>query len=277
MPVCVQLHGTGEDRSQAMPRDDFARAVRSGVAARVGFRCSNPSCQKITSGPAADASRALTIGVAAHVTAASPEGPRFDSSITQEQRNSIENAIWLCQSCSVLVDRDVVQFTATLMRAWKQRAENAAAMGLSAGTKYRPIAATEVRSELSIAQLAAVKALENEFGCHVETDIHVWAGDGWMSLDGAVVRGEDLIAIDIREHHGRGLAYFQIEYLLELCAKLSFPRFQKCAVYLAVVSDGPIEADDPVRSRLEELLHSSGLEGYIRMYRLNVLRAQYCI
>lgn len=258
-----------------MAREEFTRDVSENVARRVGLRCSNPECQKLTSGPAVDPSRAINIGVAAHITAASPGGPRFDLSLTSSQRTSIENAIWLCHSCGSLVDRDEVRFPVTLLREWKQRGECAAAMALSAYSLYRPIAANEVRQELSVGELTAVKALEEEFGCHVETEIHVPAGAGWLHLQGAVVRGEDLIAIDIREHHGNGIAYFQIEYLLDLCATLEFRRFQKCVVYIVVVSDGPPEADEAVRGRLEQLLAASSLESYVRMYRLNTLRAKF--
>jgi hypothetical protein len=174
-----------------------------------------------------------------------------------------------------LIDRDTRRFTVALLREWRELAETAAAHAMAAGTKYRPLAATEVLQELTIGQLAAVRALEEEFGCHVETDLHVPAGDGWLRLDAAVVRGEDLVAIDIREHHGKGIAYFQVEYLLELYGKLTFPRFQGCVGYFVVVSDGPVEADPELEARLRQLLAASSVETHIRMYRLNVLRAKY--
>src|SRR5439155_20268589 len=93
-------------RGVAMPRDEFSREVREALAARVGLRCSNPECQQLTSGPAADPARAINIGVAAHITSASPGGPRFDAALTTDQRVAIENAIWLCQTCGALADRD---------------------------------------------------------------------------------------------------------------------------------------------------------------------------
>jgi len=74
-------------------RDEFSEEVKRIAAARVGYRCSNPRCRKLTSGPKADSGRALSIGVAAHITAASPGGPRYDESLSAEQRSSIENAI----------------------------------------------------------------------------------------------------------------------------------------------------------------------------------------
>ncbi len=258
-----------------MPRDDFRRGVREAVAARVGLRCSNPECQKLTSGPAVDPARALNIGVAAHITAASPGGPRFKEMLTSEQRSSVENAIWLCQSCAALIDRDLDRFPVAVLCRWKEKAEEEAARALCAGTRYRPIAANEVLQELTIGEMAAIKALSEEFGCHVETEVHVPAGEGWLRLQGAVVRGEDLIGIEIRENHGRGIPYFQIEHLLQLCAKLSFPRFQRIIIYIAVVSDAPPELDQEVRTKLETLVAESAVEVHVRMYRLNTLRAAY--
>jgi hypothetical protein len=258
-----------------MTRDEFSREVRQALAARVGLRCSNPECQQLTSGPAADPARALNIGVAAHITAAAPGGPRFDPALTPDERVAIENGIWLCHTCGALVDRDTARFSVNVLRCWKEAAEDAASRAIRAGSRYRPVAANEVRQELTIGELAAIKALSDEFGCHIETEVHVSAGDGWLRLDGAVVRGEDLIAIDIHEDHGKGIAYFQIEHLLDLCAKLPFPRFQKCALYLAIVSDGPEVSDVAIRTRLETIVATTPLETHVRFYRLNTLRAKY--
>lgn len=71
-------------------RDDFSAATKELLAKRVGYRCSNPDCRQPTSGPQEDPSKAINVGVAAHITAASPDGPRFDPSLTPEQRSSTE-------------------------------------------------------------------------------------------------------------------------------------------------------------------------------------------
>lgn len=256
-------------------RDEFSNGVKRTASARVGYRCSNPHCRKLTSGPEVDPARALSIGVAAHITAASPGGPRFDPSLSAEQRLSIENAIWLCQSCGTLVDRDCTKFTVDILRDWKQRAERSAAIELAAGTEFRAIAPSELRQELTIGELAAIRALSEEFGCEVTPNVSIPAGDGWINLHAAVVRGEDLVAIEIREHKGRGIPYFQIEHLIELGSKLKFHRFHKFVLYIAVISDASPELDEPVRQRLEHIASTAPCEVHIRMYRLNTLRAKY--
>jgi hypothetical protein len=115
-------------------RDDFPRPVIEMLAKRVGLRCSNPSCRQLTSGPHTDQMKALNVGVAGHVTAAAPGGPRYDESLTPEQRMSIDNGIWLCQFCGKLVDNDVIRYPATLLRRWREQAEQAALKEIESGS-----------------------------------------------------------------------------------------------------------------------------------------------
>ncbi|WP_329560123.1 hypothetical protein OG711_21820 [Streptomyces uncialis] len=67
------------------------------------------------------------MGIAAHIRAASQGGPRFDASMTPEQRKSPENAIWLCLSCSKIIDASPDAFTVDGLHAWKKNAEIMAA------------------------------------------------------------------------------------------------------------------------------------------------------
>jgi len=104
-------------------RDDFPKPVLETLSKRVGNRCSNPACRKRTSGPHTDDNKALNVGVAAHITAASVGGPRYDSLLTEDERKSIGNGIWLCQSCAKLVDNDETRYTKELLIRWKLEAE----------------------------------------------------------------------------------------------------------------------------------------------------------
>jgi hypothetical protein len=107
-------------------RDGFSEEVKRTLANRVSSECSNPDCHTSTSGPQLDSAKALNIGVAAHITSASPGGPRFDQSLTNEQRSHADNGIWLCQNCAKLVDNDVARYSETLLRAWKTVSEDRA-------------------------------------------------------------------------------------------------------------------------------------------------------
>jgi len=111
-------------------RDDFSVATNELLAKRVGYRCSNPECRQPTSGPQEDRTGAINVGVAAHLTAASPDGPRYDASLTPEQRRSAVNGIWLCQTCGKLVDNDQCRYSVAALEEWKRVSELAAARAL---------------------------------------------------------------------------------------------------------------------------------------------------
>lgn len=104
-------------------RDDFSKKVKEEMAYRVACRCSNPKCRKITFGPKESVEGYVNIGVAAHICAAAPGGKRYDPNMSKEERSSIENGIWLCQSCSKLIDSDERKYTVEILRKWKYDAE----------------------------------------------------------------------------------------------------------------------------------------------------------
>lgn len=104
-------------------RDNFSQKTLDVLAKRVGVRCSNPSCRKLTTGPRTDSERIVCIGVGAHITAASPGGRRYDASLSPEQRASEDNGIWLCQNDAKLVDNDDQRYTVDVLRQWKLKAE----------------------------------------------------------------------------------------------------------------------------------------------------------
>lgn len=87
-------------------RDDFSAKTKELLANRVGMKCSNPGCRKLTCCANTNPDKVTNIGVAAHICAAAKGGPRYDASMTPEERKSPENGIWLCQSCSKLIDTD---------------------------------------------------------------------------------------------------------------------------------------------------------------------------
>jgi len=120
-----------------MPRDDFSKALREAVAKRAGHLCSRPDCRAQTVGPHSDPTKATTVGIAAHLTAAAPGGPRYDVSLTRAERRGIENALWLCATHAREVDADFARFTVQELRAWKAEAEREAGLDLGHGSAPR--------------------------------------------------------------------------------------------------------------------------------------------
>ncbi len=104
-------------------RDDFDERIKRAIAARAANICSNPRCRALTSGPRVDPTKSLNLGVAAHITAASPDGPRYNPLQSPEARRNAENGIWLCQNCAKLVDNDVARYPEAVLRVWKSEAE----------------------------------------------------------------------------------------------------------------------------------------------------------
>ena len=111
-------------------RDDFSQSVKDLLANRVGWKCSNPNCRKPTRGAGVEKTSIINIGVAAHITAASKGGPRYDENITVQERKSFENGIWLCQSCSKLIDSDEIRYTVDILKRWKDISEQMAVLEL---------------------------------------------------------------------------------------------------------------------------------------------------
>lgn len=115
-------------------RDDFSISTKALLANRVGLRCSNPNCRKLTCGANDDLSKITNIGVAAHICAAAKGGPRYNESMSAEERKAPDNGIWLCQNCAKLIDSDTKRYTIELLRAWKQIAEEYAMTEVATNT-----------------------------------------------------------------------------------------------------------------------------------------------
>ena len=79
-----------------------------------GNRCANPDCQRelIQNG--------TQLGEIAHICAASPSGPRYDLSKTDDKRRDYANLILLCGDCNKIIDDNPDKYPVGLLREWKQ-------------------------------------------------------------------------------------------------------------------------------------------------------------
>lgn len=100
-------------------RDEFSAGTKRTLAERAAHFCSNPHCLKLTAGPHSDPEMSLRTGHAAHIHAASTNGPRYDRAQTPEQRKHISNGLWLCRECGDVVDKDTSPHDPDLLRRWK--------------------------------------------------------------------------------------------------------------------------------------------------------------
>lgn len=104
----------------AKHRDEFTESTKRAIARRAGAHCSR--CQTLTVGPDGTPDGTVSVGIAAHIRAAAENGPRYDPAQSSEDRRSVENGIWCCGTCSLLVDGD--DSTYTVEELLKLRAEH---------------------------------------------------------------------------------------------------------------------------------------------------------
>jgi hypothetical protein len=106
-------------------RDNFDKKTVDALARRASYICSQPECKVLTICPSDTISdKYLYIGKAAHITAAASGGPRYDESLTPQQRGAIENAIFLCSSCADMIDKNNgADFSTEVLREWKLQHE----------------------------------------------------------------------------------------------------------------------------------------------------------
>ena len=82
-----------------------------------GNVCANPKCRNPL------VTEDNQIGEIAHICAASPDGPRYDSKMTDDERRSIDNLILLCEACNKLVDSNEKDYPVSLLKEWKNNHE----------------------------------------------------------------------------------------------------------------------------------------------------------
>ena len=186
-------------------RDDFSEQVKQILALRTGNVCSNPTCRTPTSGPQDDPRKALNVGVAAHITSAAPGGPRYNPSLSPEERRDIDNGIWLCQNCGKLVDNDISQFPERKLRDWKTHAEFEA---LASMGKTSP----------------ALKVSESQRKVHTILDWKdIWITHTLMNTGRAVLVSGPV----------RGRSAVQVRYCTEFYVTIGKKDGESCSVSLA--------------------------------------------
>ncbi len=107
----------------APKRDNFNSLTWHKLRDSAGNVCSFPGCYVHTHGASSDGEGAVGIGVACHIKAAAPGGPRYDEFQTKDQRKHFDNGIWMCQTHSKLIDADDSAYSVETLIEWKQKAE----------------------------------------------------------------------------------------------------------------------------------------------------------
>ncbi|TCP75846.1 hypothetical protein EC849_107109 [Pseudomonas putida] len=115
---------SGKKKAAVAPkRDNFNSLTWHKLRDSAGNVCSFPGCHVHTHGASSDGEGTVGIGVACHIKAAAPGGPRYDEHQTTDQRKHFDNGIWMCQTHSKLIDADDSAYSVETLVEWKQKAE----------------------------------------------------------------------------------------------------------------------------------------------------------
>jgi len=150
--VAIIIESEGKVKKDIMRPGDFSYKTKRLLAQRVGYMCSNPECRALTCGPSKQSDKIIIAGVAAHITAASSGGPRYNPTLTKEERCGYDNGIWLCARHACVVDKDVSEYSVELLRSWKKKAENHAKKWLGIPLGHIPILSRNLRRYVFLAK-----------------------------------------------------------------------------------------------------------------------------
>ncbi|WP_241722910.1 hypothetical protein [Raoultella sp. HC6] len=101
--------------------DKFSQTTVTQLAKRAGYICSNPKCNRMTIGPSKNVDDSIIAGIASHIRAGSEGGPRYDANQTSQQRKSITNGLWLCGTCSYMIDKNNgADYSVSQLEDWKK-------------------------------------------------------------------------------------------------------------------------------------------------------------
>ncbi len=87
-----------------------------------GNQCSNPNCTRKLIARDGE----TIISKICHIEAASPDGPRYNPHMTDDERRHYENLILLCDECHSIIDNKEKedQYPVELLKKWKRNHEN---------------------------------------------------------------------------------------------------------------------------------------------------------
>lgn len=126
-------------------RDRVPPAQERVVIARSGDHCAYPECGlTLTIEAQAAGDRPKATGKVAHIAAASPGGPRYDPTMTEVQRGSADNLIYLCGPHHDAVDSQLDRHTRAFLVEAKARHEEAVARSVRAALGRVSFAELEV-------------------------------------------------------------------------------------------------------------------------------------
>lgn len=163
----VPVTDDAADEPTIDPRDDFSDKTKVELLVRAGNMCSR--CKVITVASTYSGNRKNSIGVAAHICAAAkgPGAKRYDPDQSKAERKHYDNGIWMCYSCSKLIDNEEILHTVAFLKEMKARHEVYA----STWVGVVPIAPYEADNRIRAGILEATVYLATRQGIPKDFDV----------------------------------------------------------------------------------------------------------
>lgn len=251
-----------------MSRDNFTKQTVDILGKRVGFLCSNPSCRKPTVGANEIKDKSTAIGIAAHITAASPGGPRFDKTLSPEQRKNIDNGIWLCSNCASLIDKDKKKYSVKLLNEWKNNAEIESRRALEEGPQIK------VDSPYLEGDLIFKSGMRMHNGFSSKNPFHIENGVRVFNIDNKpIIHWKYVWDFNLSIYNNSAVPAFNVKVesigeepfsnLARLPKIKNIPPLEKIdlrATYEINIEDNGIDADKILKSKIKENLDKLKLQ-----------------
>lgn len=153
---------------------EFTKATKSLIAARAGYMCMNPDCNRLLVGPeVVSPDSYMKLGEVAHIQANKSTGARFDATMSDSARRSIGNAILLCPSCHTLVDKNSGRdYSVELLLIWRDKHLEKVRFLLTSARPVLPML-MRLEAEGAFAQ-QALDCLAARSLLFAPTDMEVW-------------------------------------------------------------------------------------------------------
>lgn len=126
------------------------------LAFRSGNRCAFPGCPRELTVDSPSGGEPAATGEAAHIRGESAGSARYDASMTDADRNSVHNLLYLCGDHHTQVDRQVADFPVERLVAMKVEHEKKARLATDAG--FAEVAFPELARATAWVQSAPAQA-----------------------------------------------------------------------------------------------------------------------
>lgn len=108
-----------------MANNRFNQITKNRIAARAGYRCSFPGCNKTLIGPGPLLDSITNIGDCAHIFSAEKNGPRGNGGLSENQITNQSNGIYLCKHHHKIIDtNNGIKYPARILMQYKAKHEH---------------------------------------------------------------------------------------------------------------------------------------------------------